>query len=99
MMFECSTVRYLQKLSSHRETGDIALASAASSALNIVSDINETSMTEVELECLHHLVDALFQEGHGSMLTHLQEGAPDCAICDALSKAATRQAGRSGARG
>lgn len=99
MGVECSTVLYLRRLSSLRETGDSGLAKAAASALSIISDIDEAHMTEVELECLHHLVDALFQEGHASMLTHLQEGVPDCGICAALSKETTRQAGQATVRG
>jgi hypothetical protein len=81
-MSECATIEYLQRLSSPATP----VAHAASASLNIIADVREFEMTATDLKCLHDLVDAIVQEGHGILLSHLLESTPDCAICAALAQ-------------
>ncbi len=86
MASECGTVQYLKQLVSHHSQSDPGLACAAKATLDIISDINEYSMTAFDLEALHDIVSELAKSGHHVILTHLTQGAPDCAICAALEK-------------
>lgn len=87
MKSECVTIQYLKQLSAAGKSMDSAgpVSIAAASALKIISDIKEYRMTETDMECLHMLVDTIFQKGHGQLLPHLREGAPDCNICSTLA--------------
>jgi hypothetical protein len=83
---DCSTIQYLKTAASIEATLNVGVgAGPATSALKIVSDIREYRMTENDVESLNWLVDGLVQNGHGALLSHLQAGMADCAICAALA--------------
>jgi hypothetical protein len=81
MNSNCTTIQYLTKAAAN-ETD--AAYSVAPYALKIISDIREYEMTAMNVEYLDWIVDALVQQGHEILLSHLQAGIPDCAICEAL---------------
>lgn len=86
MKEECVTIGYLKQVATtdepmHSEN----LAGVAASALRIIADVREYRMTGMDVECLQWLVDSIFQQGHGALLSHLRDGAPDCEICAALA--------------
>lgn len=82
-MAECQTVRYLRGIAAQPEA-DPGLARAAAAALAIIMDIEAESMSSGDIDCLHALVDAIYKDGHTSLLAHLRQDAPDCGICAAL---------------
>lgn len=86
MELDCATVRYLQRISGP----DTPLAmrkggSVPGSALEIIADMQDHRMTPKDLECLHWLVEAICQEGHGELASHIQAEACACEICAALA--------------
>jgi hypothetical protein len=79
---ECVTVRHLRKFySSAVPAGRLDVAALANSALGIISKINASAMTYADVKILHRMVDSIVEIGHGSLLSHLKEGKPDCQIC------------------
>lgn len=84
-MAECQTVRYLREVAARQST-DASLARAAQAALDIVADIDVNAISVVDIDCLHALVDAIYQDGKLSLLAHLCGATADCPICAALSR-------------
>lgn len=83
---DCESVRYLNALMLRRSSIECGLDSAARSALNIISDIRESSMSDFDLEFLTDLIGAISVEGHGALLLEIQLCAPECPLCAALAK-------------
>jgi hypothetical protein len=85
MLPDCKLVRFLKALQdSSDEKGAVGLSFVARSALNIVKDIVDESMTEKDIACLADLVSEICNEGYTGLLIYLKEDSPDCPICTAL---------------
>lgn len=82
---DCQAVRYLNALVLRRSSIERGLDSAARSAINIISDIRESSMSDFNMEFLTDLVGAISAEGHGALLLEIQLCAPECRLCAMLT--------------
>ena len=88
----CTTIQYLTKLSVIEATeASGGRSGIAASALKIISDMNEYALTADNIKYLHWLIDSIYKQGHGVLLDHLHEGAPDCKICEAMAERMTVQ--------
>ena len=85
MQSECSIVLWLRRLSANPEVGPLGVA-----ILNIIQDVRESSMTQMDLEYLHLLVDGLSGEEKRMLAIRLLESARDCQGCDVCAALTAR---------
>ena len=80
-MAKCKTIALLEHLAAEHSE----LKQVASSAMDIVENIQECGISDIAIEYLHLLVDAICKAGDISLLDHLRDGG-DCAPCREMAK-------------
>jgi hypothetical protein len=83
-MSNCSTVKHLRELS--KENGIKSVLAAA--AIMIIDDIDVSDISAKDIDRLHDLVSEIYQDDSMALFERLQNGAPDCKICEALAQQA-----------
>ena len=81
-MRQCETINYLQAKS---KWGD-KVGELASAALVVIQGIDDTNMTDKDIQYLHDIVQHVYEEGGRSLLEDLRYGAKECAVCAEMVK-------------
>ena len=80
-MAKCKTIALLEHLAAEHSE----LKQVASSAMDIAENIQECGKSDIAIEYLHLLVDAIYKAGDVSLLDHLRDGG-DCLVCREMAK-------------
>ena len=80
-MAKCKTIALLEHLAAENNE----LSGVASSAMDIVENIQECGMSDVAIDYLHLFVDAICKARDISLLDQLRDGG-DCAPCCEIAK-------------
>lgn len=81
-MPDCATIRHLQAIASSDDGNDFK--GMAYHALKVIEDIGDEKLTSTDVASLEMLVEEIYHANGSLLLSHLQEGAPDCQICKRL---------------
>lgn len=82
---ECVAIQYMKTANAEEASRPARYQDGIfTSALNVISDIQEYEMTPMDIEVLHMLIDFICAEGHGELRSLIYAEAPNCEICAAL---------------